>query len=301
MGRYTVLVFKRLIGCFFLIAAAAVVNCFAQQVIQLPVAGTSKAAGPSEEKQYFSKTWNTEIASNIMQPSLTVYKPPAGAARNDLGIVICPGGGFMALSINSEGIDVAKWLSGRGVTAFVLKYRVAPTEGDAAEEFQRLWTTDKPKLNAILQKAIPLALADGHTAVEYVKKHASEFGIAPDKVGIMGFSAGGSVTAAAAMQYSPESRPAFAAPIYPAVSSLTQSVPADAPPLFITAATDDNLGLAPDSIRLYQMWTAGHHSVELHMYAKGGHGFGMRITGLPSEQWIDRFWDWLTTEGVLPK
>ena len=136
----------------------------------------------------------------------------------------------MALSINSEGIDVAKWLNGRGVTAFVLKYRLAPTEGDAAEEFQRLWSTDKPKLHTIIQKTTPLAIADGHTAVEYVKKHASEFGISPQKIGIMGFSAGGTVTAAAALQYSPDSLPACAAPIYPAVSFPTQSATDDAPP-----------------------------------------------------------------------
>ena len=292
--------FKRLIGHFFLITAAAA-SSVAQQVIQLPVSGTSQPVGSNAEQQYFSKTWNTEIVTNVTRPSLTVYKPAAGSTPNDIGIVICPGGGFMALSINSEGVDVAKWLAGRGVTAFVLKYRLAATEGDAAEEFQRLWSTDKPKLNAILHTAIPLATADGHTAVEYVRRHASEFGISPDKIGIMGFSAGGTVTAAAALQYSPDNRPAFAAPIYPAVSSLAQSVPPDAPPLFITAATDDNLGLGPDSVRLYEMWTLAHHSAELHMYAKGGHGFGMRITGLPSQQWVDRFWDWLTVEKVLSK
>ena len=134
-----------------------------------------------------------------------------------------------------------------------------------------------------------------------MKKHASDFGISPDRIGIMGFSAGGTVAAAAALQYSSDSRPAFAAPIYPAISFLTRAVPDDAPPIFIAAATDDNLGLEPDSVHLYEMWTAAHHSAELHMYAKGGHGFGMRITGLPSQQWIDHFWDWLTLESVLPK
>ncbi len=292
---------KRPIGCFLLIAAAAAVTSFAQQVIQLPLPGASNPAGANAEKQYFSKSWNTEIVTNVSQPSLTVYKPAAQSALSDVGIIVCPGGGFMALSINSEGIDVAKWLNGRGITAFVLKYRLAPTQGDAAEEFQRLWSTDQSKLKEILERAIPVAVADGHTAVEYVRKHASEFGISPDKIGIMGFSAGGTVTAAAALQYSAESRPAFAAPIYPAIPSPVQTVPGDAPPLFITAATDDNLGLGPDSVRLYQMWTGAHHSAELHMYAKGGHGFGMRITGLPSQEWIDRFWEWLTSEGVLPR
>ena len=181
--------FKRLVGHFFLITAAAA-SSVAQQMIQLPVSGTSQPVGSNAEQQYFSKTWNTEIVTNVTRPSLTVYKPAAGSAVNDIGIVICPGGGFMALSINSEGIDVAKWLAGRGVTAFVLKYRLAATEGDAAEEFQRLRSTDKPKLNAILHTAIPLATADGHTAVEYVKRHAGEFGISREKIGIIGLLRG---------------------------------------------------------------------------------------------------------------
>lgn len=285
----------------FLLVLAAAVTSLAQQVVPLPVAGAAAPRGSNTEKQYFSKAWNTEVVTNVIQPSLTVYKPAAGSAPNGIGIIICPGGGFMALSINSEGIDVAKWLNGRGVTAFVLKYRLAPIEGDATEEFRRLWSDDKPKLMAIIDKDIPLAIADGRTAVEYVKKHASEFGLSPDKIGIMGFSAGGTVTAAAALSQNADSRPAFAAPIYPAVSSLNQTVPADAPPIFITAATDDNLGLGPDSVHLYQMWTGAHRSAELHMFAQGGHGFGMHVTGLPSEQFIDRFWDWLTLEGVLPK
>lgn len=285
----------------FLLVVAAAVTSLAQQVVPLPVAGAAAPQGSNAEKQYFSKAWNTEVMTNVTQPSLTVYKPAAGSAPNGIGIIICPGGGFMALSINSEGIDVAKWLNGRGVTAFVLKYRLAPIEGDATEEFRRLWSDDKPKLMAIIDKDIPLAIADGRTAVEYVKKHASEFGLSPDKIGIMGFSAGGTVTAAAALSQNADSRPAFAAPIYPAVSSLNQTVPADAPPIFITAATDDNLGLGPDSVHLYQMWTGAHRSAELHMFAQGGHGFGMHVTGLPSEQFIDRFWDWLTLEGVLPK
>jgi len=285
----------------FLLVVAAAVTSLAQQVVPLPVAGAAAPQGSNAEKQYFSKAWNTEVVTNVTQPNLTVYKPAAGSAPNGIGIIICPGGGFMALSINSEGIDVAKWLNGRGVTAFVLKYRLAPIEGDATEEFRRLWSDDKPKLMAIIDKDIPLAIADGRTAVEYVKKHASEFGLSPDKIGIMGFSAGGTVTAAAALSQNADSRPAFAAPIYPAVSSLNQTVPADAPPIFITAATDDNLGLGPDSVHLYQMWTGAHRSAELHMFAQGGHGFGMHVTGLPSEQFIDRFWDWLTLEGVLPK
>ncbi len=136
----------------------------------------------------------------------------------------------------------------------------------------------------------------------YVRKHATEWGLAPDRVGIIGFSAGGTVAAAAGFGYTPESRPAFVAPIYAAASSMKNTpVPSDAPPLFLAAATDDQLNLAPDSTQLYAQWTAAHKSAELHMYAKGGHGFGMRQQGIPTDHWIERFGEWLDARGLLKK
>ncbi len=273
----------------------------AQSVIPLYSGAVPGSAGESyREKAYFSKTWNTEVISNVTQPTLTLYRPAEGAG-NGTAVVICPGGGFMALSINSEGIDVAKWLAARGVTAFVLKYRLAHTGDDATQEFATLFE-DKKKFQAILAKVVPLSIADGTAAVVYVRQHASDWGISPDRVGIVGFSAGGTVAAAAGLRYAPGGRPAFVAPIYAAASMLkNRPVPADAPPLFLVAATDDQLGLAADSIGLYEQWTAAHKSAELHMYAKGGHGFGMRKQGLPSDQWIDRFADWLAWQGWLRK
>ena len=111
---------------------------FAQDVIPLypgTPPGSTEESYP--EKQYFSKTWNTEIVTNVTRPTLTVFKPSA-ETKNGTAIVICPGGGFMALSINSEGFDVAKYLAARGVTAFVLRYRLARTGDDAAAEFAAL-------------------------------------------------------------------------------------------------------------------------------------------------------------------
>jgi acetyl esterase/lipase len=108
------------------------------------------------------------------------------------------------------------------------------------------------------------------------------------------------VTAGVAFQYAPEGRPAFVAPIYGSMLK-DAPVPADAPPMFITAATDDSLGLAPASIALYQKWTGARKSAELHMYAKGGHGFGMRQQNIPTDHWIDRFVEWLQLEGFLSK
>jgi len=273
----------------------------AQDVIPL-YPGTPPGSTPENypEKEYFSKIWNTEVVTNVTKPTLTVFKP-APELKNGTAIVICPGGGFMALSINSEGIDVAKYLAAKGVTAFVLKYRLAHSGEDATAEFTALMA-DRQKFQETVGKVIPLTIADGLAAVTYVRQHASQWNISPDRVGIIGFSAGGTVTAGTALRYAPEGRPAFVAPIYASATRLKdEPVPADAPPMFIVAATDDNLGLAPDSIALYEKWRTANKSVELHMYAKGGHGFGMRKNNIPTDHWIDRFAEWLDLQGFLKK
>jgi acetyl esterase/lipase len=279
----------------FLVAVAD-----AQDVIPL-YPGTPPGSTPENypEKEYFSQSWNTEVVANVTRPTLTVFKPSPDL-RNGTAVVICPGGGFMALSITSEGTEVAKYLTARGVTAFVLKYRLAHTGDDATQEFTTLYA-DRQKFHDTVGKIIPLAVADGQAAVTYVRQHASEWGISPDRVGIIGFSAGGRVTAGVALHYSPEGRPAFVAPIYAGTESKDVPVPADAPPMFIAAATDDSLGLAPQSIALYEKWADAKKSVELHMYAKGGHGFGMRKHNLPTDHWIDRFAEWLELQGWLKK
>jgi len=273
----------------------------AQQVIPL-YPGTPPGSAPADypEKEYFSKIWNTEVVTNVTKPSLTVFRP-APEQKNGTAIVVCPGGGFMALSINSEGFDVAKYLAAKGVTAFVLKYRLAHTGDDATQEFTTL-IADRQKFGETVGKVVPLTIADGLAAVTYVRQHAAEWGVSPDRVGIIGFSAGGAVTMGVALQYTPEGRPAFIAPIYAGGSRFKEaSVPPDAPPMFVAAATDDQLGLAPDSVLLYEKWIGAKKPAELHIYAKGGHGFGMRQNGIPTDHWIDRFADWLDLQGFLKK
>jgi acetyl esterase/lipase len=118
----------------------------------------------------------------------------------------------------------------------------------------------------------------------------------------MGFSAGGTVTASVTFQYTADTRPDFVAPIYAYMGAVKAAdVPKDAPPMFIVAATDDQLGLAPDSVKLYSQWIAAKKSAEMHLYAKGGHGFGMRKQNLPTDQWIERFGEWLGVQGLLKK
>lgn len=284
-----------LIGLLLVMAGSA----NAQKVIRLyPGAAPGSENWKHQEKEYFSQIWNTQVVTNVSQPTLTVYAPDPSTA-NGTAVIVCPGGGFHALSINSEGIDVAKWLAAKGVAAFVLKYRLVPTGEDGVKE---LMGKGREKMEADNASLIPLAVADGVAAVSYVRKHASEFGISPTRIGIMGFSAGGTVTASVALGYTAESRPDFVAPVYAYLGAIKQKVtPADAPPMFIVAATDDQLGLAPHSIDLYNMWYAAKKPVEIHMYSKGGHGFGMRKQNLPSDKWIERFGEWLEIHGLLKK
>jgi acetyl esterase/lipase len=274
----------------------------AQDVIPL-YPGTPPGSAPAnyDEKMYFSKAWNTEVVTNVAKPSLTVFRP-APERKNGTAVVVCPGGGFMALAIENEGNAVAKYLAAKGVTAFLLKYRLLHTGEDATAEFTEL-IRDRKKFEAATADVVALSIADGLAAVTYVRQHATDFGVSPDRVGIIGFSAGGVVVTGVAFQYTPASRPLFVAPIYPGGELLEENltVPTDAPPMFIAAASDDGLGLAPRAVGFYNKWLEAHKSVELHMYAKGGHGFGMRKQNLPTDHWIDRFMEWMEMQGWMTK
>jgi acetyl esterase/lipase len=270
-----------------------------QDVIRLdsgPAPGSVKWT--HEEREYFSPIFRTQVVTNVSQPTLTRYAPAPGSA-NGTSVIICPGGGFHALSINSEGVDVAKWLNAKGVTGFVLRYRLVPTGKDGVVD---LLAKNREKMREDMKSAFPLAEADGAAAVKYVREHASELGVSPERIGLMGFSAGGSVAAAVAFNHVAENRPDFAAPIYAYLGVMGEiEVPKDAMPLFVVAATDDPLGLASDSVNIYSKWLAAKKPAELHLYSKGGHGFGMKKQNLPSDHWIERFGDWLDVQGLLKK
>ncbi len=246
--------------------------------------------------------WKTNIVYNVSKPSLTVFTPDASVS-NGTSVVICPGGGFFALSINNEGYDVANWLVKKGVTCFVLKYRLAHSiDNDPIKDFNESLTGQNKDLQQRQIASVPLALADGKAAIAYIRAHAIELNINPDKIGIIGFSAGGSVTASAIFNYTKENKPNFAAPIYAYFPKEMQGpVAEDAPPLFIAVASDDQLNLQSHSIDLYMKWNAAKKDAELHVYNQGGHGFGMRTQHTPSDTWIERFADWLQVQGFLTK
>jgi acetyl esterase/lipase len=267
----------------------------AQKVIQL-----YNGAAPGSETWTYSeksiKTPGVDIVYNVSHPTLTVYMPAPNTATGT-AMVVCPGGGFYILVTGSEGDDVVGYLVKKGITVFLLKYRLGQSfTGNPGQELTE--NMKKGNFAEKIRPLIPLAVADGKEAIKYVRAHAAEYGISPSRIGIMGFSAGGTVAASAAYNYTAQDKPDFVAPIYAFMPpELQGTIASDAPPMFLAAASDDQLGLAPHSVDLYSKWQASKHPVELHMYQKGGHGFGMRKQNIPTDTWIERFSDWLKLNG----
>ena len=251
-----------------------------------------------EEKRNSRNAINLMTVYNVVHPTLSVFSPEPSIA-NGTSVIVCPGGGFHFLSIDSEGNDVANWLIKKGVTVFVLKYRTAHILTD--DPFGDMMNASRKKeWDAENEAIIPLSIADGKTAITYVRTHAAGYGLLPDCIGIIGFSAGGKVTASSAFNYTAANCPDFVAPIYPYMPLALQSeILTDAPPMFLVCASDDQLGLAPHSVDLYSKWLAAKRPAELHMYAKGGHGFGMNKQNIPTDRWIERFSEWLDLLGYM--
>ena len=267
-----------------------------QEIVELAHENATETTWEGGEKTYFSPIWQTEVVTNVSVPTMEVFlaKNPNGTS-----VVVAPGGGLYALSIASEGTDVAKWLNEKGITAFVLKYRLVPTGEDGVKEITDDGTTNPARIIERVAPVIPYSIADGLSAIAHVRENAGSYNIDPKKIGFMGFSAGGAVTLGVGYNYTQTNRPDFLVPVYPWTDAMpVQDAPTDAPPMLIVCATDDPLGLAKGSIELYSSWLAAGKIVGLHMYSKGGHGFGMKKQDLPSDSWISRFYDWSIAEGI---
>lgn len=274
----------------------------AQQVIPLY---EGKAPGSENwtwsEQEYSNNVFKTRVVYNVVKPTLTVYLPKPELATGT-AVIVAPGGAFHILSIDSEGIEVAKWLNSKGVAAFVLKYRLvrSMTDNPVSELMPKM--QDFKKLDEINAPVVEMAVADGKKAIEYVRSHAKELDILPNQIGIMGFSAGGALTLGVGLSYTAANRPDFIAPIYPKTDIFGPlKVPADAPPAWICAASDDQLGFAPHATALYDAWIGAKKIAELHMYQKGGHGFGMNKQKIPTDTWYERFGEWMKLQGLLKK
>lgn len=279
----------------------AVSSAAQQPAIPVWPGGTPGTETWKQKEVEFRNPQNQIAIRNVVNPTLTPFLPDAGNA-NGTAVIVCPGGGFRFLSWESEGTEVAKWLAARGIAAFVLKYRLIDT-GATEEEFRHALATLFASIRKMseglggrfpaledLRAITTLAAADAGQAVRLVRQRASEWKIRPDRIGLLGFSAGAMVTMGVVMENDAASKLNFAAPIYGGATN-GQKVPEDAPPLFLLAAQDDPLSVT--TVQLYSDWKAAGRPAELHIYSKGGHGFGMNKRNAPVDTWIERFGDWL--------
>jgi acetyl esterase/lipase len=227
--------------------------------------------------------------TNIHYPTLTVFLPEPERA-NGVGIVVAPGGGLAKLGFQGGGVEPARFLADRGFAAFVLKYRL-PREPGVPYKFEEH------------------SLQDGQRAVRLVRSKAADFGIKPEKVGMLGFSAGGEVVSITSYRSGAgdpqatdpvnrlDGRPAFQMLVYPGPLGIPSRLPAGSPPAFMVIAADD-----PHTsvvINLMNLFRESDIDYEAHVYARGGHGFGVKKSGRQSlEHWPDRMIDWLQDEVV---
>lgn len=317
---------RRGAGVLLLVAASAVVSVV--EAAELPPDGEViplwPGAAPGSSALAFDEVV-TERSSNpdvrkdrsirkVLSPSLTVFRP---ASPNGAAILVLPGGGYVNLAWDKEGVEIARWLNGLGVTAFVLKYR-SPADGHE----NRLW----------------VPLQDAQRAVRLVRHRGEGWGLDPSRLGVLGFSAGGHLTSMVAVHhdrrvYEPvdaadagSARPDFVILGYPVISmrprlvhtgslealtagaltaiqleefSTETRVTARTPPAFLFHAGDDKAVPADNSILFYQALRGAGVPAELHVFDSGGHGFGQRVTSGPASTWPALCAEWLEARGVL--
>jgi acetyl esterase/lipase len=266
--------------------------------------GEERVRSPSEAPTKTAK-WIT----NVTKPTLTIFQPAAEKEKGT-GIIICPGGGYWNLAWDLEGEEVAAWFNTVGVTGFVLKYRVPRRVGQP----ERL--------------PAPGPLLDAQRAVSLVRSRAKEWNLDSNRIGILGFSAGGHLALATATHFDQRAyepideidkiscRPDFALAVYPGYLIEQQPagvetnknvlapyirIPKETPPVLLVHASDDSVAGADNSALMYLALRRANVSTELHIYAQGGHGFGVRKSSLPCSSWTERCVAWLENIGMLGK
>ncbi|RVU04078.1 alpha/beta hydrolase [Novosphingobium umbonatum] len=237
---------------------------------------------------------------NVTYPTLTPVLPAKGKA-NGAAVVVAPGGAFMLLAMDHEGWKVAHALAARGITAFVLKYRLTPTPRDEKEAAPFMGAKlaqeiGHPMSGELLGKSE--APADGAAAIAYVRSHAASYGIDPKRIGMIGFSAGAMTARRVALDAPVAARPDFLGYIYGPQDA--ENVPADAPPMFDAIALDDAL-FPSKGFPIAQSWMAAKRPVEIHGYQQGNHGFGLGVPGTTTTHVLDQFIAWLDMQGFLAK
>ena len=243
------------------------------------------------------------MAQDVVRPMLLHY-PTDRSANVGTAMIVCPGGGFRTLMMSYEGIDIAQRLNAMGVDAFVLKYRLiytgpgaptnAPSPAPSGDRPRAITVTGAYKAQTG-QDLLAMACADGRQAIRLVREQAGKFGVRPDRIGMIGFSAGGVVTSDAV--FGPgETRPDFAAIIYGAGE--IKDVPTPAPPLFLAVAADDSLAVSR-TLDLFTAYRKSNGLAELHVFQMGAHGFVNKGGG--ADHFMERVEEWLGTNKLLSK
>jgi acetyl esterase/lipase len=287
--RSTICCIVALLCVFALVTAAAEQN----DVVLLWPNGAPGSEGKTAPEKVRITPDGEHVNSSVHQPSITVYLPPKETATS-AAVVIAPGGGHAELWVDHEGYAVAQWLSEHGVAGFVLKYRLAREAGST-------YTIEGN------------SLPDMQRAIRVVRSRAAEWGVDPQRVGVMGFSAGGDVAARAATQFDAgnsaaadpidreSSKPAFQALIYPGLPP-DLPVSRDEPPAFLLCGADDRAGISEGLPELFVQLKHAGVPAELHVYTGVGHGFGIRSANTGAiAGWPDRFLEWLGTLGFLKR
>lgn len=262
---------------FFLVCAASA------QTINIWPGVAPGSENWSQKERVIDNTPLGTVVFNVVTPTLTAYLPERAKATG-AGVVIAPGGAFVALAIDLEGNQVARWLQEKGIAAFVLKYRIMEKRQEGIPAGMNM------------DEAGKYGIADGIQALKAVRQHAAEWGIAPERVGFLGFSAGAMVASGALLQQDATGRPNFAALIYGGPFGRMPAIPAKLPPMFMAWAQDDTVAREP-VVKFYDALTSAGYKPEVHIFNAGGHGFGMRKQGTSSDHWIDAFYGWLEAQG----
>jgi acetyl esterase/lipase len=273
-------------------------------ILMSAVFAMAASAQPKTELLWPNGAPGAQGTADEDKPTLTYYAPKR--AKNGTAVVVCPGGGYRGLAMDHEGVQVATWLNSLGITAFVLKYRLGPKYHHPAE------------------------MNDVHKAIRTVRARAAEYGVVADKIGVLGFSAGGHLASTAATHFATEdgvsSRPDFAVLVYPVISFTTEyvhkgsrlnllgenpseadmrlmsnelQVTKDTPPTFLVHTSEDKGVPSENSILYYLALRKAGVPAEMHIYEKGPHGFGLGSLDAVLSTWPGRLADWMRGRGLL--
>jgi acetyl esterase/lipase len=269
-----------------------------------PATGPETSTTTREDEFVAGKPWI--YVENVSRPTMTVYSP--GAKNTGVAVIVFPGGGYEGLAIDLEGTEVCDWLTSKGITCVVLKYRV-PHSGPQYDD----------KCKCQVKPKAPLALQDAQRTMGLIRLHAAEYHIDPHKIGVLGFSAGGHLVADISTHFdkrvyppvdaadNESRRPDFAVALYPGHLrtgfALNPDIPVtrQTPPTFLVQAQNDNVDSVYNSVVYYVSLTNAGVPAELHLFAEGKHAFGLRPSQNPITKWPELVETWLRTIGVTSR